>query len=212
MAISKVPEYNYRDHQRTAPFRIHTSSTEGSPITFYFSPYEVSWKVGTRTAIDITLGGQIHYEMYTEALELKRHYNTKMDLPVLTFNFQTGNLDNRAYEIEEEPLGIGNFYDFLGLLNQPTIRPDGRINFHHIHYTSSMFHDIYLRGFFTPEGITFSESADDPYNMKWTANFICGLSIPPIFSAKQLVDIFRTSRLKKKPSTNTIDKMNNLFL
>jgi len=166
-------------------------------IQFWVNPSEVQWDVGIRSATQKTSRGAVHFE--TQRIGKERI--SRLELPTIRITFQSGlilhegykNLDRPANEAQPIPHGLANFFDFLNLLDQPNTTLDGKPNFINIFYVSPMFSrgsysvnksrkiGIWLQGFFTEEGVTWADRADNP-NMinSWSASFMVFKSNPDL--------------------------------
>lgn len=158
-------------------------------LQFWVNPNECTWQVGLRSNIEKTSGGAVHHEI--QQLDRFQLANfTRLDLPVLNISFQAGITSPGGYNhIDNGPIanimphGLANFYDFIDLLDQPNITKDGLPNFVNIMYSSPIFGEkgIWLRGFFTEDGVSWKDSADTPNTINsWTASFMVCSSNPPL--------------------------------
>jgi len=142
----------------------------------------------------------------------------KFDQTTISFSFQSGNIipngdldSTRGKDIapkknnvdgrtvppppgkshrEIVPPGIGNFYDFLALLNAPSTLANGQPNFVVIEYFSMLFPSMTLFGFFSQEGVSWSDRADTPLGFTWTATFVLFKSFPAMWNSKGFKDIY----------------------
>lgn len=103
--------------------------------------------------------------------------------------------ENDPAEREPEvPPGLGNFYEFLSLVDEQKILDGGDINFVYIIYNSRVFPSITLAGLFTPEGVSWTDSSDDPNQVNsWTANFTVYDSFPKLHDLNALTRFFQTA-------------------
>ena len=174
--------------------------TESLTLEFWINPSECSWRVPLRTTIEPIQGGAVHHEWY--ATGIGEQHKQKYDQPVLNFTFQAGHIapqnwstndygrnpgkTSRTYQALVAP-GLANFYDFLALLNEPNIKTDGTPNYVEISYASLMMPNIQLKGFFTQEGVQWSDNADNPSGISsWGASFVVFESTPLLFERNQL--------------------------
>jgi hypothetical protein len=172
-----------------------SGSTKGYDafMQFWVSPSECSWNVPLRSAVDKTSGGAVHYEIQPTGrnqIDISR-----LDLPTLNITFQAGIITPGGYNdirngdlANIRPHGITNFYDFLSLLDQPNLTDDDQPNYVNIMYVSPVHgsRGIWLRGFFTDDGVNFTESADNPNTIQsWTASFLVCTSNPPLNKLRQ---------------------------
>ncbi len=163
----------------------------GQPaILFWVNPSSCQWKIATRTTIEKISGGIVHHEwpqtgMYGTNAAFK---GSRLDQPVLSIAFQSGNINPSSYqdlvslnEFKGVPPGLGNFFDFLDIIDQPDTTETGTPNYVNIFYTSPVSGDnsILLQGFFTEEGVAWTDEADNPNVISsWGASFIVFNSQP----------------------------------
>lgn len=161
-------------------------------MEFWVNPSECTWKVATRTVIEKMMGGAVHHQapLYT-----------RFDMPVLSISFQSGNIRPNAYSEDspfiaaakgtwaEIPPGIGNFYRFLHLINEPNITTNtSNPNYINILYVSPLYKQkgLWLKGFFDENGVSWTDNAENPgMIMNWTANFVVFQSDPPLNKLRQ---------------------------
>lgn len=163
-------------------------------MQFWVNPSECSWQVPLRSAITKTHGGAVHHEIQQlDRFTLSSF--TRFDLPVLNISFQAGIITAGGYNDigngdlpNITPHGITNFYDFLSLLDQPNLTPDGQPNYVNINYVSPVHgaRVIWLRGFFSDDGVSWTESAENPNTItNWGASFLVCSSSPPLNQLRQ---------------------------
>jgi len=200
-------KYNKKNKDRfingkRLPFLIGRDSEKNPEnyLTFWVNPSQCSWKVGLRSTIEKVAGGAIHHEWPTVGIGTQ-HADALIDHPILSFTFQSGAVSPGAHEEisyssqsskREVPEGLGNFYDFLGILGQSNLLPGGRPNYVNILYTSNIFPSIWLQGFFTEEGVNWDDSADNPNQVgNWGASFMVFNSQPSLSTADSLRQVFK---------------------
>jgi len=89
------------------------------------------------------------------------------------------------------PPGLQNFYDFLELVDQPSLDVDNYENRHILFYRTRVFPRMRIEGYFTNEPITFTESADGNANrLEWTASFLVYKTSPRFWKANELRNVF----------------------
>lgn len=155
---------------------------EGEPrkaIKFRCNPSDVSWSMAQRSQEQKTKAGTVLH-VWND-----RDRKTYFDEPVITLNLQSGNiLPVRSIAeplVPSVPDGLNNFYEFLALVDEVKVLDDGRANLVYIDYNSLIFPRIRLWGFFTPNGISFSDKASDPAQVsEWTASFTVYKSWPSL--------------------------------
>lgn len=153
-------------------------------LQFWVNPADCNWKVGTRSSVVKTYGGAVHFQapLYT-----------RYDLPILTITFQSGITMPGAYDTDEDklniPPGIGNFYRFIHLIDEPNIMTNNaEPNYINILYSSPLYkhRGLWLQGFFDENGVTWADNAETPNMVNgWTANFIVFESNPPLDQLRQ---------------------------
>lgn len=183
-----------------APLIISTENLafQGRYILFWSGPSNTSWSFPTRSSVQQTKSGTItHYwrDAYRQSF---------FDEPSVSFTFQAGNImpvrvmdtsqgQSAGTVTTSLPFGLMDFYDFFDILNQPKILSDGRPNFVYIAYHSLVYPEIFLRGFFEPDGISFSEDAGNPASLTWTAKFKIRSTEPPFWSPAQLAAAWQSA-------------------
>ena len=190
--------------QRTAPMIMTTESfaAQGRYILFWAGPESVQWQFPIRASQQQTRSGTILHTWRNGSR------STFFDEPEMNITFQAGNImpvrlsrgdsdggtiSKTKAEVVALPQGLFDFYEFFELLDEEKILPDGRPNFVFISYHSLVYPDIFLRGFFTPQGVQFSENAQDPANLKWTSTFKIRSTEPPFYNSAQLVSSWRAA-------------------
>ena len=184
------------------PLIITTESmaVQGRYILFWSGPSNTQWNFPMRAAVQQTRSGTVTHVWRNGSR------STFFDEPTVAFTFQAGNI--MPVRIRQEvlqgnntlpqdavslPPGLLDFYDFFEVLNQPKILRDGRPNFVFIAYHSLVYPEIFMRGFFTPEGLSFSEDAANPANLSWTATFKIRSTEPPFYSSQRLISSWRSA-------------------
>lgn len=182
--------------QRVA-FRMTTTDKPAGAIYFWVNPAQCQWRVATRTHIEKIQGGVVHHEF--ASMGIGHQVPQVIDQPVINFSFQSGlispngtNDGNNFDDIEDSvPQGLGNFYDFVELLNQPNVTSGGFPNYVLIDYVSLMFPSLHLEGFFTEEGVQWDDSSDNPNHIgNWGASFMVFASQPDITQSEDLKNIW----------------------
>lgn len=176
-------------------------AAQGRYLVFWSGPSNTQWSFQMRAAQQQTRSGTIYHTWRNSSRQ------TFFDEPTVNFTFQAGNImpvrvregtpqsngGKRVSEAVSLPGGLLDFYDFFEILNQPKILSDGRPNFVFIAYRSLVYPEIFLRGFFNPEGLQFSEDAQNPASVSWTAGFKIRSSEPPFWNTQQLVAAWRSA-------------------
>lgn len=204
--------YRGKAGQARNVFMIYTLSSQANPIYFWVNPSETQWRIATRTSIEQINGGAVHHEW--RSIGIGTQQGQKLDQPVINFSFQSGLIMPNASEDSGDiylqgkrrmPQGIGNFYDFLELLNTPnTIGTGGSPNYVVINYSSPLFPFIQLEGFFTAEGVQWTESAENPGSVQsWGASFVVFRSDPPLFNGGSLHQRYLQYTFGEEAEANT---------
>lgn len=161
-------------------------------MQWWVNPSECQWKMATRTTVEKISGGVVHHEwpqtgMYGANFSQQ---GSRFDQPMISFTFQTGIITPGGYndimsgeDTSTAPTpGLGNFFDFLELLDQPDVtEQDGEPNYINIIYVTPVFGQkgIWLQGFFTEEGVAWTDSAEHPNQItSWGATFMVFNSQP----------------------------------
>ncbi len=139
-------------------------------IKFRCNPSDITWSMTQRSQEQKTKAGTVLHVWNDH--DRKTYFNE----PVITLNLQTGNiLPVRNIFAPSEPVvpeGLNNFYEFMALVDEVKVLDTGRANLVYIDYNSLIFPKIRLWGFFTPNGISFSDKASNPATVNsWTASF-----------------------------------------
>jgi len=189
--------YRGKKNERNA-FFISTVEGYSSGIEFWINPSECSWRVPLRTTIEAIQGGAVHHEW--DATGIGSQNPQKFDQPVINFTFQSGNIAPYSWlDVSQSatdpskgiPKGLGNFYDFLNLLNKPNITATGEPNYVQIQYKSLMMPTIMLSGFFTQEGVQWTDNAENPNGIStWGASFVVFSSYPSLYENGLLRDLY----------------------
>lgn len=160
-------------------------------IDLWVNPNNTQWSVPLREASQKTKGGSIRFSWPRTGKYKSHRY---FDIFNVSFTFQTGSIyTDRLGENEgKTPPGLFDFYSFLQLLNAPRKLPDGGANWHVVKYTSRVFPEITLRGWFLPEGTSFPDSPDSGFALQWTAAMEVHSTTPPLWNAAELASVFGT--------------------
>jgi len=180
-------------------------SSGTSYLQWWVNPSECQWKVTTRTTMEKISGGIVHHEwpqtgMYGSNFSLT---GSRFDQPTISFTFQSGIITPGGYDDimsgTEDPTtapapGLGNFFDFLELLDRPDMVEDvnsqfyGQPNYVNLIYVTPIFggRGIWLQGYFTEEGVSWTDSADNPNQISsWGASLMVFNSQPSISTLRQ---------------------------
>ena len=167
---------------------------EGKAIELHAGPKGVSWTLPLRAQDVEVKAGHARF-----AQSRGTHGDPKgtfFDFPDCAIQFQAGNiLPIHQYENEVSlAYGLSDFYLFFSLLNQPPLIPsgpnEGAHNYIWIFYTSLQFPQVVLRGYFSPEGVSWEDSADNPTTVEWNANFKVHEMTPNIWESQELTDSY----------------------
>jgi hypothetical protein len=89
------------------------------------------------------------------------------------------------------PPGLKNFYEFLELIDTQKILDSGDVNLVYLIYNSRIFPNMTLAGLFTPDGVSWTDSATDPNQVtSWSATFTVYDSFPRLNDNAALIKMF----------------------
>ena len=147
-------------------------------IKFRCNPSDVMWTMPQRSVEQKTKAGTVLHTWN----DVER--NSYFDEPTLTFKLQSGNiLPSRSITDPNGsiPAGLNNFYEFMSLVDEVKVLDDGRANLCYIDYNSLIFPKIRLWGFWQPNGISFTDAAENHAQVNnWTASFTVYKSFPEL--------------------------------
>lgn len=175
--------------------------TERRVINCWANPSGVDWMASRREALQKVKAGSIRYSWRrrgrakgtgTNGTGTTPKRETYYDEPTVRFTFQSGNILAVPGSINERdvPPGLDDFYLFLGLLNEQKLLEDGRENWHIVIHTSPVFPTIFLKGWFTPDGVTWAESAESGFGLQWSATMEVHQTVPAIHDPSALRKMF----------------------
>lgn len=171
---------------------------EGKMLVLHAGPSEAAWTLPLRASDEETQSGHARYAQARRsgAAEGSGVY---VDTPSVQLTFQTGNiipLTGPSPQKKMVPYGLDDFYAFISLINQPPLIPSGKHegshNYTWIFYTSLMYPAMVLKGYFLPEGLSWSDSADNPAGFSWSAQFQTHESPLNIWEYDALVSAYQT--------------------
>jgi len=175
------------------------SLLQGRVLQWWVNPAECQWKVATRTTVEKIPGGAIHHEWpQTGHLSNNSFTGSRFDQPYLSISFQAGIITPGGYDdiwnnrsrisnpkatgqsplaphSTEVPSGLGNFYDFMALLDAPDVTTKGATNYINILYISPLFGKtgMRLQGYFTDDGVAWTDTSENPNTItSWGATFV----------------------------------------
>jgi len=162
-------------------------------MQWWVNPSECQWHVATRTTIEKISGGAVHHEWPQTGMygANEPYKGSRFDQPMLSLSFQSGIITPGGYNDilsgVDNPTtpapGLGNFFDFLDLLDRPDVLSTGEPNYINIIYASPIFGNrgIWLQGFFTDDGVAWTDSAENPNQISaWGASFMVFSSQPSL--------------------------------
>jgi hypothetical protein len=170
-------------------------SAPGIPqlIRLPVNPSKVNFKIGLRQNEQRVRGGRILH------VWKNRDRRSFLDEPVMTFNFQAGNIlststgPGGALVIAK---GLKAFWNFMRLIDEEKIIPPSALggvptnigdpNYVIIEYSSKKFPLIRLKGFFREEGVDFDDDSANPLTLDWTSSFTVYDSTPRFSDAADL--------------------------
>jgi len=187
------------------PFALTCQSwiEQGRYIYCRVNPRSVQWTETLRVSDQLTLSGTVQHAWRPQAGFPRRTYYSE---PKLTITFQSGN--TMAVRPNQDlygnapapglPQGLRNFYEFKALMGESRLAPardakgneiaGGRVaNVVYIMYTSRTLPSMVLCGLFSPEGLSWTDNAEDPNKIEWTSSFTVYDSYPRFDSAAGLI-------------------------
>jgi len=103
-------------------------------------------------------------------------------------NFRANNGSPYISQLMQEPPippGLQNFYDFLGMIDQPILGPQGE-NRHILYYRTRVFPRMRVEGYFSPEGVTMAESTENGNRFTWSAQMQVYRTSPPFWKPEEM--------------------------
>lgn len=183
------------------------------------NPSEVQWRLAQRAAAQKTRVGEIvHYwrdrfrNTYYDEPQLTITFQSGNIMPIrqnppikqtvatsTAGQFVTESLNVGVRYVTDEsettpqvPPGLANFYEFIELVDTQKVLDSGDCNYIYIMYNSRLFANMTLAGLFTPEGMSWADSANDPNQVNsWTANFTVYDSFPRLNDRTALLNMFQ---------------------
>jgi len=193
------------------------------------NPSDVTWTMAQRSMHTKNLFGTVLHvwpntERNTFYDEFRLHMNFQSGsimpvfIPTLDFDKPEKNANDRR-EISGEYVpsgGLANFYDFMQLVDCPklTAGTEGqpaRANLVTIQYNSNLFPELTLTGMFDSNGISFTDSSQEPNKVSgWSADFIVYDSMPRLSANANvgqqtnlaLMEIWKTMKIEKAALPN----------
>lgn len=167
---------------------------QGRFISLFVNPSETTWQMPRRETMVKTKAGLVRNVWRNR---FRRSYYDEFSINI---TFQAGNImPGQPYgpfesietrmAVPSVPNGLGNFYDFLEMLDQ-TALIGAEENRHIIYYRSRIFPQMYMEGYFSPEPLSFTDSSVNGNTVQWTQTF----------------NVYRTS-----PRINNADDMNRVY-
>lgn len=167
-------------------------------IKCWVNPSEFSWAIPIRGSLQKVRGGVARFQWRSPT---RRTFYDELKVGM---TFSSGNILPQTRtegglltpSIGEgtgpyvTPPGLYNFYQFLSLLDEPLHMDDGRENFAIIVHTSAVFPQITLQGYFDPSGVSFSESAEGTWEVKWSCPFEVVKTSPKFSNLQGLQQVY----------------------
>jgi hypothetical protein len=196
-----------------SPFVVTCDSfaRQGRFIVLWASPSTWQWTLKQRGTVQKTRAGSVVHiwrdrvrPTYYDEAEVNMTFQSGNIIPIRTLRKRSrggvetvqeslrGSVANPAGfdSITTIPPGLLNFYEFVEMLDEPKILDTGSMNFVSIIASTPMFPQLVLKGFFNPEGVSWSESKDDPNDFEWSAQFTVTQTFPAINSGRRLRSTF----------------------
>lgn len=162
-------------------------------LLLHAGPSNAQWTLPLRASDEPTKEGHARFAQVRTGHGASRTY---FDVPTVEFEFQSGNIMPIPLLLNEVqiPHGLDDFHLFTELLNQPPLIPEGtnegKHNYVWIFYTSLQFPQIVLKGYFDPQGISWSDDSTKPTEFTWNASFIVHEMTPNLWERRELVSAY----------------------
>lgn len=197
-----------RPNRRSVPLIITTDefAAEGRYILFWAGLGNASWMFKLRGSEQLTPHGTVAH-FWRDAIR-----GTYFDEPVINFKFQTGNLlpirVDDSGELQTLPPGLLDYYDFFDILDSKKSFMDGTPNFVRILYSSLLYPQIILSGFFVADNsFTVTEETTSPASVSWDIEFRVRDTSPRFNSGRALANEWYNNIV----NTPIIDAFSNEF-
>lgn len=166
----------------------------GRFIALYVNPSETSWSLPRRETMVKTKAGLVRNVWRNR---FRRSYYDEFTINI---TFQSGNIipgqpygpfedkDSRL-AVPSVPSGLSNFYQFMEMLDQEALIGTEE-NRHIIYYRSRVFPQMYMEGYFSPEPMSFTDSAMNGNTVQWTHTFNVYRTSPRINSAEDMSRVY----------------------
>ena len=166
-------------------------------LQLHAGPKSAAWSIPIRAGEEEVKSGHARF-----ASPRRTGHNgtaTYLGEPRVNLSFQSGNILPIPTQFGTVKMahGLVDFHYFLDLINQPPIIPDGAKagahNYVWIFYTSLMFPDLLLKGYIDPQGISFTEDAEQGAEVQWDASILVHESSPNIFSPSEMITTYENT-------------------
>jgi hypothetical protein len=155
-------------------------------LQFHAGPNRARWRLENRGSDEEIKDGMARY-VQSRRSGTASNGITYMSVPEVEFSFQSGNILPLAGEADPLPYGLSDFYQFLGILNQPPFVPGtGERNLVWVYYNSLQLPEILLQGYFDAKGINWTDDASDPAQVSWEARFYIYEMTPTLWDAEAM--------------------------
>ena len=170
-------------------------------IKCWCNPSEANWSMSRRESMQKTAAGIVRNTWRN------RSRNTYYDNFPVAFTFQAGNimpsapynfrdagfgLLARAQLAAQAPLvppGLSDFHKFLELTDEPALGGSWP-NYHIIVYNSRVFPQLWMEGWFQPDGPNFTDSSQNGNTVTWTHTFMVVKTIPQLTKSSLMSGLY----------------------
>lgn len=177
------PSQQWRVPAVIATERALLANDDSRIVTSWVNAQQAEWALPQRAAIQQVMGGAIRY------VHRNRYRRTHYGTFTVRFVFQSGNILASQYD-QRTPPGLRDFYKFISVVDEEPLLRDGRENYHVVLHTSLAFPAIILRGWFTPEGPSWTENSAEGQTINWSASMEVVTSTPSLHNAEELIRAF----------------------
>jgi hypothetical protein len=172
---------------------------QGEYIKCFINPSDTAWNITRRETFTKTGSG------FVRNTWRNKHRDTYFDNYTINFTFQTGNLMPSAANLIDLsspekllllakspglPPGLDNFYKFLSLIDQTSLNGTGA-NYHVIVHHTRLFPQVWIEGFFDPQGPNWAESSESGNSARWNCPFMVHRTVPKLSNYQLMRAVYK---------------------
>jgi len=194
LASLKIPTSLTRDfvHERT-PTIITTREQlhYGGYIRCWCNPSEANWSMSRRESMQKTAAGMVRNtwrnrsrDTYYDNFPVAFTFQAGNIMPSAPYNFRDAGFGllqrlRAAAQVPLVPPGLNDFYKFLALTDSPALL-GSQPNYHIVIYNSRVFPQLWMEGWFQPDGPSFTDSSQNGNTVTWTHTFLVVKTFPKL--------------------------------